>query len=137
MHLLPFKRASHKAVLQRYSLVNWQQGCGKTVVSFLYGKMLLDNQKVRNVIVVAPAVATNLTWSEFLTVQGVAFRNINRKDEINTAQPGEFLILSTSMLGKRKRELRQFLRLTARKHCLFLMNQTKSPMRPASGHGIC
>lgn len=107
-----------KLFSKRYSLVNWQQGCGKTVVSFLYGKMLLDNQKVRNVIVVAPAVATNLTWSEFLTVQGVAFRNINRKDEINTAQPGEFLILSTSMLGKRKRELRQFLRLTARKHCL-------------------
>lgn len=103
---------------KRYSLVNWQQGCGKTVVSFLYGKMLLDDRKVRNVIVIAPAVATNLTWSDFLTVQGVAFRNINQAGEIKAAQPGEFLILSTSMLGRRKRELKQFLRLTSRKHCL-------------------
>lgn len=103
---------------KRYSLVNWQQGCGKTVVSYLFGKMLLDDAKVRNVIVVAPAVATNLTWSDFLTVQGVPFRNINRPEEIQAARPGEFLVLSTSMLGRRLRELKQFLRLTSRKHCL-------------------
>lgn len=117
--LTPLQKADATRLFsKRYSLVNWQQGCGKTVLSFLYGKMLLDDSKVRNVIVIAPAVATNLTWADFLTVQGVAFRNINHAGEINTAQPGEFLILSTSMLGRRRRELRQFLRITSRKHCL-------------------
>lgn len=112
------KNDAAKLFSKQYSLVNWQQGCGKTVVSFLFGKMLLSERKVRNVIVVAPAVATNMTWTGFLEQQGIPFRNVNGADEIATAQPGEFLILSTSMLGRRLREIKQFLRMTSRKHCL-------------------
>lgn len=112
------KEDAAKLFSKRYSLVNWQQGCGKTVVSYLYGRMLLDEGKVRNVIVVAPAVATNLTWIDFLKTQGTPYRTINRANEIMSSEKGEFLILSTSMLGRRQREVRQFLRLTSRKHCL-------------------
>lgn len=117
--LTPLQQADAARLFsKRYSLVNWQQGCGKTVVSFQWGNWLLQEGRVRNVIVVAPAVATNLTWIDFLKTQGVPFRCINRPEEIRSAQSGEFLVLSTSMLGRRLWDLKRFLRLTARRHAL-------------------
>jgi SAM-dependent methyltransferase len=50
---------------KHYPFLNWQQGSGKTAVAFHYGKYLLDKKAVRNVIVLAPSNAINLTWESF------------------------------------------------------------------------
>ena len=106
-------------VLQkRHALLNWQQGSGKTAAVYHRAKYLLKFRKVRNVIILAPAIATNMTWIPFLSMNREQFRVVRSNADLETVSEGVFLVLSTSMLGKLKRGLARFVRRTSRKLCL-------------------
>ena len=106
-------------VLQkRYALLNWQQGSGKTAAVYHRAKYLLKFNKVRNVIILAPAIATNMTWIPFLSMNRERFRVVRNNTDLETVPEGVFLILSTSMLSKLERGLSQFVRRTSGKLCL-------------------
>ena len=106
-------------VLQkRYALLNWQQGSGKTAAVYHRAKYLLKFRKVRNVIILAPAIATNMTWIPFLSMNREQFRVARCNADLETVPEGVFLILSTSMLGKLKRGLAKFVKRSSRKLCL-------------------
>lgn len=103
---------------KRYALLNWQQGSGKTAAVCHRARYLLKYRKVRNVIILAPAIATNMTWMPFLTINRERFRMARNNADLETVPEGVFLVLSTSMLGKLKRGLAKFIRRTSRKLCL-------------------
>ena len=106
-------------VLQKqYALLNWQQGLGKTAAVYHRAKYLLKYRKIRNVIILAPAIATNMTWIPFLSMNREQFRVVRSNADLETVSEGVFLVLSTSMLGKLKRGLARFVRRTSRKLCL-------------------
>ena len=103
---------------KRYALLNWQQGSGKTAAVYHRARYLFKYRKVRNVIILAPAIATNMTWVPFLTINRERFRMVRNNADLETVPEGVFLVLSTSMLGKLKRGLAKFIRRTSRKLCL-------------------
>lgn len=106
-------------VLQkRYALLNWQQGSGKTAAVYQRAKFLLKFNKVRNVIVLAPAIATNMTWEPFLRNNREPYRLLRSYTDFENIPAGTFLIVSTSMLCKQKRCLMKFIKLSARRLCL-------------------
>lgn len=106
-------------VLQkRYALLNWQQGSGKTAAVYHRAKYLLKYGKVRNVVILAPAIATNMTWTPFLTINKERYRVIRTYKDLEDVPRGIFLLLSTSMVGKLKRDLMRFVKLSSRKLCL-------------------
>ncbi|ROT16904.1 methyltransferase domain-containing protein [Muribaculaceae bacterium Isolate-110 (HZI)] len=106
-------------VLQkRYALLNWQQGSGKTAAVYQRAKYLLKFNKVRNVIVLAPAIATNMTWEPFLRNNREPYRLLRNYTDFEEIPAGTFLIVSTSMLCKLKRYLMKFIKLSARRLCL-------------------
>ena len=106
-------------VLQkRYALLNWQQGSGKTAAVYQRAKYLLKFNKVRNVIVLAPAIATNMTWEPFLRNNREPYRLLRSHTDFEDIPAGTFLIVSTSMLCKLKRYLLRFIKLSARRLCL-------------------
>ena len=106
-------------VLQkRYALLNWQQGSGKTAAVYHRARYLLQNGRVRNVIILAPAIATNMTWMPFLSNNGEEYRVIRSYKDIEDVPRGIFLVLSTSMVAKLKRELMRFVKISSRKLCL-------------------
>lgn len=106
-------------VLQkRYALLNWQQGSGKTAAVYQRAKYLMKFNRVRNVIVLAPAIATNMTWMPFLSNNRERFRLVRRYTDLEDVPTGTFLVLSTSMLCKLKRHLMRFIKLSARRLCL-------------------
>ena len=106
-------------VLQkRYALLNWQQGSGKTAAVYQRAKFLLKFNKVRNVIVLAPAIATNMTWEPFLRNNREPYRLLRSYTDFENIPAGTFLIVSTSMLCKLKRYLMKFIKLSARRLCL-------------------
>ena len=101
-------------VLQkRYALLNWQQGSGKTAAVYQRAKYLLKFNKVRNVIVLAPAIATNMTWEPFLRNNREPYRLLRSYTDFENIPAGTFLIVSTSMLCKLKRYLMKFIKLSA------------------------
>ena len=106
-------------VLQkRYALLNWQQGSGKTAAVYHRAKYLLKYGKVRNVVILAPAIATNMTWTPFLAINKERYRVIRTYKDLEDVPRGIYLLLSTSMVGKLKRDLMRFVKLSSRKLCL-------------------
>lgn len=106
-------------VLQkRYALLNWQQGSGKTAAVYYRARFLLKFRKVRNAIILAPAIATNMTWIPFLSVNRERFRVIRTESDLTNVPEGMFLVVSTSMLGKLRRGLVRYVKQTSRKLCL-------------------
>ena len=106
-------------VLQkRYALLNWQQGSGKTAAVYYRARFLLKFRKVRNAIILAPAISTNMTWIPFLSVNRERFRVIRAESDLTNVPEGMFLVVSTSMLGKLRRGLVRYVKQTSRKLCL-------------------
>lgn len=106
-------------VLQkRYALLNWQQGSGKTAAVYYRARFLLKFRKVRNAIILAPAIASNMTWIPFLSVNRERFRVIRAESDLTNVPEGMFLVVSTSMLGKLRRGLVRYVKQTSRKLCL-------------------
>lgn len=106
-------------VLQkRYALLNWQQGSGKTAAVYHRAKYLLKYGKVRHVIVLAPAIATNMTWNSFLKINNEPYRMIRSAKDLLDIPERTFLVVSTSLLGKLKRSLARFIKMQSRKLCL-------------------
>lgn len=117
-------------VLQkRYALLNWQQGSGKTAAVYYRARFLLKFRKVRNAIILAPAIATNMTWIPFLSVNRERFRVIRAESDLTNVPEGMFLVVSTSMLGKLRRGLVRYVKQTSRKLCLVSTSRTKSRIR--------
>ena len=112
------KHDQNLVLQKRYALLNWQQGLGKTAAVYHRAKYLLKYRKIRNVIILAPAIATNMTWIPFLSMNREQFRVVRSNADLETVSEGVFLVLSTSMLGKLKRGLARFVRRTSRKQCL-------------------
>ena len=106
------------AMQKRYVLLNWQQGSGKTAAVYRWAKYLRDCGKVRNVIILAPSIAVNMTWIPFLTMNKETFRVLKTNSDMNDIQEGSFLVVSISLLNRLKKGLKHHIRLTSRRLCL-------------------
>ncbi|MBR5014546.1 MAG: N-6 DNA methylase, partial [Bacteroidales bacterium] len=119
-------------VLQKkYALLNWQQGSGKTAAVYHRAKYLLKYGKVRNVIILSPAIATNMTWAPFLSVNKEQYQVIRTYKDLENVPKGIFLLISISMVGKLKRELMRFVKLSSRKLCL-IFDESDEITNPSS-----
>ena len=116
---------------KKYALLNWQQGSGKTAVIYHYGKYRLLNKQIKNVIILAPAIAVNLTWEPFLKRNGEDFIKLEKNSDINNIEDGKILLISISMLGKLKRELKRLIKICNRKICL-LFDESDEITNPLS-----
>ena len=103
---------------KRYSLLNWQQGSGKTGVAYHFGKMLLERKAVKNIVIAGPAIATDMTWEAFLKRHGDKYVVLRKPRDFDNIPEGVFVIISLSMQGKLKRPLRRFMKERCRKVCL-------------------
>ena len=132
-HLTDLQKEDLGRVMQkRYALLNWQQGSGKTAAAFFYGRRLLETGKVRNVFVLAPALAVNLTWIPFLTNNSVPFVNIKTKKDIESVTDGLFVVVSISMIGPLKRELMELTRKTLKNKACLLFDESDEITNPSS-----
>lgn len=103
---------------KRYPLLNWQQGSGKTAVAYHFGKMLLNQNKVKYVVVLAPAIATDITWKNFLSCNKEAFTKVTKSEHLDNLQPKSFIVVSITMLEKLKVALKRLMKINSNKICL-------------------
>lgn len=120
---------------KRYSLLNWQQGSGKTAVVYHYGKYLLSRGLVKNAVVLAPAIATNLTWEVFLTLNKQQYYVVRSIRDFENIPEGVFVVVSLSMIGTLKRSLIRFMKLRSNKVCL-LFDESDEITNPNSGRTV-
>lgn len=129
------KQDMNRLYQKQYSLINWQQGSGKTAVLFHYGKYQLEQKHVQSVVVLAPAIATELTWQTFLTRNGVPFVKIAKPTELLNLPKGIFVLVSLSRLSNLKRELKRWMKQLSNKVCL-LFDESDEITNPDSNRTI-
>ena len=101
-----------------FYLLNWQQGSGKTAAVFSKARYLIETGRVKNVVVLAPAIATNLTWETFLRMNGVRYITLHRLRDFDNIPEGCFIVVSISMMDKLKRHLYKLMKLRSQKVAL-------------------
>jgi SAM-dependent methyltransferase len=106
------------AYQKRYSLLNWQQGSGKTAVLYHFGKYQLARYRVKNIVIVAPSIAVHMTWEVFLQYNKEDYILVSRPEQLDNIPQGKFIIISVSMLGKIDSALRLFMKKKSQKVCL-------------------
>lgn len=106
------------AFQKRYSLLNWQQGSGKTAVLYHFGKYQLLRNCVKNVVIVAPSIAVHMTWEVFLRYNHEDYVLVSRPEQLDNIPERKFIIISVSMLGKIDNALRLFMKKKSQKVCL-------------------
>lgn len=101
---------------KRYSLLNWQQGSGKTAVAYYYGKHREPNTK--NTVILAPAIAIQLTWAPFLERHGEKYIVASKPEHLVNVAKGTFVLVSLTMISELVRPLKSFMKARSNKICL-------------------
>ena len=95
---------------KRYGFLNWQQGTGKTPCTYAWALYRLQKNLVRNVFIVAPALAVGTTWTEFLEVNNLSFVEVRNFSDLDKIKKGDFVLVSLSMIDKLQRKLKGFVK---------------------------
>jgi trans-aconitate methyltransferase len=82
------------------SYLAWETGAGKSLSSIIYGLYRLQHNHVKNVFVVAPAIAIKNTFEPMLTNFKIPFVVVKNIEDIAKIQDGQFILITFNMLAK-------------------------------------
>jgi hypothetical protein len=99
-----------KIITKKRSILNWEMGCGKTAATYAVAKYRLKKQGCNRVIIVAPALATELTWDAFLSQQSESFAYCKTPKQIQQAK-ATFLLISFEMVTKHYKHLAKLVKM--------------------------
>ena len=131
-HFTPLQQHDMGLTFQkRYNLLNWQQGSGKTAVAYYYGKHAYEQNRVKNIIVLAPAIAIHLTWVPFLKRHNERYVVATKPEHLDNVSGDTFVLVSLTMLDDLKRTFKRFLKMRSQKVCL-LFDESDEITNPAT-----
>lgn len=119
---------------KRYNLLNWQQGSGKTAVAYYYGKYVYEQNRVKNIVVLAPAIAIHLTWVPFLERHNEKYIIATKPEHLDNASGDTFVLVALTVLDNLKRAFKPFLKIRSQRYACFSTNPTRLQIRQPNGH---
>ncbi len=106
-------------VLQKhYTLLQWEQGSGKTLAGISTGQYRMKRQNARNVWVVSTAISINNNWDLMLDNYGIPYRMIRKLADLDAVEDGEFVIITLNILSKYRKQIKRHIRKRNQKVCL-------------------
>lgn len=121
IRLKPLQKTDTNKLLQkRYSYLQWDTGAGKSVSAMYQILYRLSHSSVRNVFIIAPAIAIQNNWELLLSGYGYPFRRIQQLSDVDAIQPGEIVLVSLNLLVKYQRFIKRFVKRQSRKAMLVL-----------------
>lgn len=90
------------------SILNWQQGSGKTASGFAVLKY--RQSSFRNAVIVGPPISIQMTWIPFLTLQNEKFIVIETFEDFQKIEKGHIVVIAITKVSTLYRHLRLFLR---------------------------
>ena len=108
------------ALQKRYTLLQWEQGSGKTLAGIAYGKYRMDRQGYRNSWVISSAISIRNNWNVVLPNYDVSYVFVERLRDLERIKPGDFVLMTFNALCKYRRQIKKWLKIHSRKTCLVL-----------------
>lgn len=90
------------------SILNWQQGSGKTASG--YAVLKYRQKEFTNSFIVGPPISIQMTWIPFLTLQKEKFIVIESFEDFSKVQKGDIVVIAITKVTGLYRHLRSFLR---------------------------
>ncbi len=109
-----------KVLTKPFSILNWEQGSGKTIGSIAWYKYMNQTKKVRNVFVVSSAIAINMTWEKKLEDYHEDFIRINKISDIERIKQGQIVLITLPILAKYQKQIKKYIRHQSYKIALVL-----------------
>lgn len=108
------------ALQKRYTLLQWEQGSGKTLAGIAYGKYRMDRQGYRNTWVISSAISIRNNWNVVLPNYDVSYVFVERLRDLERIKLGDFVLMTFNALCKYRRQIKKWLKIHSRKTCLVL-----------------
>ncbi|OMD67623.1 N-6 DNA methylase [Paenibacillus odorifer] len=109
-----------KMIQKRYGMLQWDCGGGKSLAAIAYSRFHLQHNNVKNMFIVAPAIAITGTFESILTSYGIPFVKIDSLRSIANIKTSDIVLVTFNMLTKYQRHIKKFIRLNGRKIGLVL-----------------
>lgn len=114
------KEDTAKMLMKPFGYLQWGTGAGKSVSALAQMKYRLEHKQVRNVFIVAPAIAINNNWDDILGNYSYNYIRIRKLSDIAAIKPGQIVILTFGILTKYEKQLKRFVKMQSQKVMLVL-----------------
>lgn len=105
------KEIVNKMLQKKYGYIQASQGSGKTLMGINMALYRLSNNYINNVLIVAPSIAINGTWSEVLKAYNIPFTQIKKLSDINTIKKNDFILITYNMMIKYYKHIKKFIKV--------------------------
>jgi hypothetical protein len=108
------------ALQKRYTYKQWEQGSGKTISGIVQSIYRLKNNQVNKIIVVAPSIAINGTWSKILDAYSLSNKVVSSAEDLNLINGADFILVTFGYLVKYRKQFKKIMKLLSNKTLLLL-----------------
>ena len=108
----------NKMLQKRYGILQYEMGSGKTLCGIAMAEYHLKYTHIRNVFVVAEAIAINNTWEVVLEDYEIPFYRLKDRADIDKIPEKSIVLVTLNMATKYYRELKRFMRSRSQKVAL-------------------
>ncbi len=98
-------------VLQkRYTLLQWEQGSGKTVAAIIIGLYRMQKQHIHSTWVVSSAISIRNNWDDVLSIYGIPYVFVEKSSDLDHIKPGDFVIMTLKRVSILKKQIARKMR---------------------------
>lgn len=107
-----------KSILKERSILNWEQGIGKTVAAYA----VTQYRRARANIILAPALAIETTWKDHLDINGHSYKVVKSESDLDLSV--DYLLITFTALDNRlSKKIRTLLR-TISNNCQLIVDES-------------
>lgn len=116
IRLNDIQRHDLNLVLQKRSaLLQWEQGSGKTLAGISTGLYRMEKLGAYCTWVVSTAISIKNNWHLVLKNYGLKYVMVEKLDDLEKIQRGDFVIITLNMVSKYKKHLKRWMRMQNQK----------------------
>lgn len=112
IHFTALQKHDLNLLLQKqYSLIQWEQGSGKTLAGIATGTYRMQRQNAFCTWVISPAISIKNTWEVALQNYDISYTIINKVADVDKIQQGDFVLVTLNMLCKYRKQIKRWIRI--------------------------
>ena len=96
---------------KRYGLLQWEQGCGKTLAGIAVGLYRMQFQNVHHTWVISSAISIRNNWDLMLRNYGLSYVFVEELSDFARIKRGDFVIITLNGVRKYQKQIKRWVRI--------------------------
>lgn len=120
-----------KMLSKKYGYLQWGTGSGKSISAIAQILYRQQHNNIKNVFLVAPAIAIKNNWDDILKSYGMDYIKISKLKDINNIKKGQIVIMTFNMAIKYQKFIKQYIKKQSQK-IMFVLDEADGICNPSS-----